>query len=78
MPTIIELTRAQLKAQGYDGLCNPDAECGCKLDELFPCDEPSMVNCEAGYLGPPPPDKADECDWYIWVHREDAKNAGGK
>lgn len=27
-----------LKANNFDGLCNPDCESGCGLDDIFPCD----------------------------------------
>lgn len=37
-----------LKANGYDGLVNLEAECGCGLDELNLCDGP-CVDCEPAY-----------------------------
>jgi hypothetical protein len=36
-----------LEENGYDGLCNDDL-CGCKLDDLFPCDCCGL-DCEPGY-----------------------------
>jgi hypothetical protein len=45
---IEEIVRTYLKTNGYDGLCLPEQECGCRIDELFPCgDAPS--NCQAGH-----------------------------
>lgn len=40
-----------LKANGYDGLCNPDLPCGCGLDNLFPCEdcELIMATCQPAY-----------------------------
>lgn len=37
-----------LKADGYDGLCNPGLECGCTTDDLMPCGEPGC-DCEPAY-----------------------------
>jgi hypothetical protein len=38
-----------LTTNGYDGLCNSDCECACKLDDFVPCDQIGG-ECEAGYL----------------------------
>lgn len=43
-----DLTKSALEAGGFEGLWNPDIECGCDKDDLFPCDTPG-VSCEAGY-----------------------------
>jgi len=43
-----EIVKSWLETNGYDGLCDSDNECGCKLDDLMPCGEPGM-NCEPGY-----------------------------
>lgn len=59
-----------LKANNYDGLCDPDCDtngCGCCPDDLMPCDEPSPKNCRAGYKGPPGPDGGD---YAIYLTRE--------
>ena len=73
--TLRELTEEWLKEHGFDGLCNPDLECGCKLGDLMPCTDPWPEECEPGYVGPPPDDWADECDWFVYrtcQAREDA------
>ena len=37
-----------LKQEGYDGLCNPDIECGCHVSDFRPCNsDPS--ECVPGY-----------------------------
>lgn len=48
MPTVIEITREYLKANGYDGLVRSDYECGCNIEDLMPCGE-CEGGCEAGY-----------------------------
>ena len=35
MTTIREIIQAHLRQIGADGLCHPDGDCGCGLDELF-------------------------------------------
>ena len=43
-----EIVQAWLTDNGYDGLCDPDNECGCHIEDLMPCGEPGMY-CEAGH-----------------------------
>jgi hypothetical protein len=38
-----EIIQSWLKDNGYDGLCNPDMECGCGLGDDFPCE---FVTCD--------------------------------
>ena len=47
MPTVREIVTEYLKANGYDGLYG--FECGCAIDDLFPCGEPCL-SCSPGYL----------------------------
>jgi len=37
-PTVRDIVRHYLTDRGHDGMCNPDAECGCGIDDLMPCD----------------------------------------
>jgi len=37
-----------LKQHGYDGLFNAELECGCTIDDLFPC-EADFSECEPAY-----------------------------
>lgn len=46
--SVMEIVADYLKNNGYDGLYNSDAECGCDLDELMPC-EGSPDSCQPGY-----------------------------
>ena len=62
---------AWLKEHGYDGLCNPDRECGCTLDDLMPCGEPHETECVGGFMGPANQDG----DAMIYPSREAAKAA---
>lgn len=43
---LLEITKEWLQANGYDGLYSDD--CGCALEDLMPCDNPSLI-CTAGY-----------------------------
>ena len=52
-----------LRAQGYDGLCNSDMECGCVLDDLAPCDGDPWL-CVPGYLDR---EAALEHDCELWI-----------
>lgn len=52
-----------LRNRDYDGLFNPDAECGCVLDDLAPCDE-NPWECVPGYLDE---EAAREHDCEIWI-----------
>lgn len=46
--TVLEIVKDYLSSNGYGGLFNEDADCGCQLSDLSPCDSPCM-DCEAGY-----------------------------
>jgi hypothetical protein len=43
-----EIVQIWLRDNGYDGLYNTDAPCGCELDDLFCCDCCSP-DCKPGY-----------------------------
>lgn len=55
-----------LRKNGYDGLVHQAAECGCTIDDLMLCGEPSM-ECQAGYKGPSP---ESGVDFWIYPSRE--------
>ena len=50
MATVIEIVKAHLVVNGFDGLVQTDAECGCLLDDLQPCGG-DFAACEPGYRG---------------------------
>lgn len=45
---IKEIILDYLKKNNYDGLCNPDVECGCGIDDFMPCDNID-INCQPAY-----------------------------
>ena len=48
MPEIRSLSEVivnYLKEIGADGLCNPEAECACDIDDLAPCDCIDLQDC---------------------------------
>ncbi len=44
---IREIVKNWLITHGYDGLAGED--CGCEINDLMPCDEPSIYQCRAGH-----------------------------
>lgn len=46
--TAKEVLIKYLKRNGYDGLCNPEAKCGCSLNNLVACSS-SCEECRPGY-----------------------------
>ena len=46
--TVEKIVKEWLKVNGYAGLCNPDAECGCELSDLNCCCG-SCFGCEPAY-----------------------------
>lgn len=56
-----EMVIKYLKDNGFDGLCSD--ECGCTLDDLFPCETPS-ADCCGGYSHP---EKAKENGLDFWM-----------
>jgi hypothetical protein len=38
-----------LKDNNYDGLCNPLNECGCGINDLFPCIGDDVLDCQPAH-----------------------------
>ena len=45
---VLEIITEYLRANGFDGLYNEDAECACEASDLFPCCDIGPT-CTAGY-----------------------------
>lgn len=65
---IKEITIEYLKANGFDGLCNGDIECGCRLVDLMPCSGPNERNCEPAYEFTAP--KGSEYDFIMSTNKD--------
>jgi hypothetical protein len=67
--TVKEILIDWLKANGYDGLCNPDindfgSACACSIDdplEFLECGE-YLGDCQTAYLWTCPGEKIRNCD----------------
>jgi hypothetical protein len=64
--TVIQIVREHLVAGGFDGLCLPDAECGCLLTDFHPCGE-SFGQCVPGYKRDDPDSPGD---WLVCTEKE--------
>lgn len=47
--TCAEIIESFLKENNFDGLYHTGTECGCKLNDLFPCKEDAF-DCKPGYI----------------------------
>ncbi len=59
-----EILESWLKENGYDGLLNAGAMCGCQIGDLIPCCGDGLRDCEPGYKVPCDgnPDGEGDCD----------------
>lgn len=71
MARVIEIVKAHLVENGFDGLVQTDSECGCLLDDLAPCGS-DFGQCEPGYRGCGQEDP--EC-WSIYRTKEAARKS---
>lgn len=70
--SIREIVATYLKANGYDGLIDARAECGCAVDDLMSCRRAQALGCEPGYKGPcdcP----GTPCKWHMFRTRGEAQ-----
>ena len=47
--TVKEMINRGLLWGGYEGLYNPECECGCTLENLCPCGDPDLNECIGGF-----------------------------
>ena len=60
----IEIVQAYLKDNGYDGLANPEQECGCPIHDLFLC-QSICEDCVPGYKK-----MENDGDWLIYAGKK--------
>ena len=72
MARVIEIVKAHLEANGFDGLVQTDAECGCLCDDLAPCGG-EFGPCEPAYRGADL--SGEHGDWAMYTSKEDARNS---
>lgn len=72
MPELCDMVKRWLQDNRFDGLCHSDSECGCSLEDLMLCGEPSP-ECEAAYSAPPPKD-SDADTWFSPTKPKEVQN----
>ena len=79
---VLDLVKASLVAQGYDGLYAANGECACDTSDLAPCGE-MQQDCIAGHKAPCP-STCGEHDWHIqhtepkWPSTSPAPSSAGR
>lgn len=46
-----DIIKEYLIKNKYDGICNPELECGCGLNDFIPCDCLDFNECYPAYKG---------------------------
>ena len=64
--SVVDIVRQYLMLNDYDGLCEPEMECGCGLDDLAPCGD-LKADCKSAYRIP---DKTGETDFIFSISKE--------
>jgi len=58
--TVLDIVNEYLKQHGYDGLCHPETDCGCRISDLAPCCD-CIAQCRPGYL------QHKDGEWGIYI-----------
>ena len=61
--TIEEIIKKYLVDNGFDGLCNPDLECGCSIEDSLPCGAEGIMECQPAYKHHCNPIKEDNSEY---------------
>jgi len=82
-PNVRDIIESYLRDNGFDGLCEPDTECGCGLDDLAPCGG-IIQDCSPAYQVPLPdggvwftsdfdhkPTEEEVCNYWKRLRREE-------
>lgn len=72
MATVIEIVKAHLVANGFDGLVQVETECGCLCDDLAPCCG-DFSACEPAFRGAD--ENGEPGDWAMYRTRERARDS---
>ena len=67
--SIPAICAAWLTANGYDGLCDLDIECGCSVIDLMPCDSPGLNTCVPAHK-----ELQDNGDWLMFPGKSNAEH----
>jgi len=66
-----QIIKEYIEKNGFDGLLNQDEECGCLIDDLFPCTNNfNIEDCEPGYKHP---GRSEEYDFLICPNKYDGE-----
>ena len=70
-----DMVKQWLRDEGYDGIYNPDGDCGCALEDFMPCID-EIHECKPGYkkMGCPP-DCGLGCKFHIVEEKPDVPKA---
>ncbi len=71
-PTVRDIVRQYLEAEGYDGLWSERWDCACFTEDLQPCEFDDCFKCQAGYTCVC---NDEDCEWsHLPDHRHINKN----
>ena len=63
MPTVKEAIIEYAKKHGYTSIFNSEIQCGCTMDDLMPCGEFNINDCQFGYTKECDPENCQNICW---------------